>query len=146
MPTAAKLAAAILFGALAWYVSELVKPLFPDGTNLGRFSEYNGMIGFVVGWRVAGRRARTTWPNAVAYGVTAALAMLIVTLFVHSFLRMLSQSLRKIYNGPMDALVDVVRMVIESFQMVATTEIMLTLLIGGIVGGLMTEWVARNYK
>ena len=37
MPTAAKLAAAILFGVLTWYVSELVTSLFPDRTDFGRF-------------------------------------------------------------------------------------------------------------
>jgi hypothetical protein len=146
MPTAAKLAAAILFGVLAWYISELIKPLFPEGSDLGRFAEYNGAIGAVIGWRVAGGRARTTWPNAVAYGITAALSMLLVALFLHSFLVMLSQSLRKVYEGPIEALVDVVRLMVENFQMIATPGIMGTLLVGGILGGLATEWVARNYK
>ncbi len=35
MWTAAKLVAAILFAALAFYVSQLIRPLFPEGTNLG---------------------------------------------------------------------------------------------------------------
>ncbi|HVG48396.1 MAG TPA: TrgA family protein, partial [Rubellimicrobium sp.] len=145
-PTAAKLAAAVLFGALAWYISELIKPLFPGGADLGRFAEYNAAIGAVIGWRVAGERARTTWPHAVAYGLTTALSMLLVALFLHSFFVMLSQSLRKVYEGPMEALVDVARMMIENFQMIATPGIMATLLVGGILGGLATEWVARNYK
>lgn len=146
MPTAAKLAAAILFGALAWYVSELIKPLFPEGTDLGRFAEFNAVIGAVIGWRVAGGRARTTWPNAIGYGVTAALSMLLTALFVHSFVIMLSQSFRKVYEGPLEALVDVVRLMVDNFQMVATPAVMVALLVGGILGGLVTEWVARNYK
>lgn len=146
MPTAAKLAAAILFGSLAWYVSELIKPLFPEGTDLGRFSEYNAALGAVIGWRVAGGRARTTWPNAVAYGLTAALGMTMLALLLHSSARMISQSFRKVYEGPMEALVDVVRIMIENLQMIATPAVLVTLLVGGILGGLATEWVARNYK
>lgn len=146
MPTAAKLAAATLFGFLAWHVSGFVDPLFPEGTDLGRFAEYNAAIGAVIGWRVSGTRARTTWPNAVAHGITTALSMLIVALLFHSLARMLSQSIRRVYEGPLDALVDVVRIMIENFHMIATPGIMGTLLVGGVLAGLATEWVARNYK
>lgn len=146
MPTAAKLAAAILFGALAWYISELVKPLFPEGTDLGRFSEYNALVGVFAGWRVAGPQARTTWPNAVSYGLTAALTMLVLTVLIHSFNGMLTRSLRRIYQGPMEALIDVVRISTGHLQMISTPEIMGTLLVGGVIGGLLTEWVGRNFK
>lgn len=146
MPTSAKLAAAVLFGALAWWVSQMIKPLFPEGTDMGRFAEYNAIVGMVIGWRIAGARARTTWPNAVAYGLTAALSMTLLALFLHSATLMVSQSLRKVYEGPMEALTDVVRIMVENFQKVSTPEIMGTLLVGGIVAGLATEWVARNYR
>jgi hypothetical protein len=35
---------------------------------------------------------------------------------------------------------------IEKFSLIATPEIMGTLLVGGVIGGLATEWVARNYR
>jgi hypothetical protein len=146
MPTAAKLAAAVIFAALAWWVSQMVKQLFPAGTDLGRFAEYNALIGAVIGWRVAGERARTTWPNAVAYGLTAALAMTFMALFLHCAAIMINQSFQKVYEGPAEALIDIVRMMVENFQMIATPDVMGTLLVGGIVGGLATEWVARNYR
>ena len=147
MPTAAKLAAAALFGALAWWVSKMVVPLlYPDGGIVGRFAEYNAVLGAVIGWRVAGERARTTWPNAVAYGLTAALSMTFLALFLHSAALMVSQAFRKVYEGPMEAVVDVVRIMVENFQKIATPEVMGTLLIGGIIAGLATEWVARNYR
>ena len=146
MPTAAKLAAAILFGVLAWYVSELVTLLFPDRADFGRFAQYNAALGAVVGWWIAGGRARTTWPNAVAYGVTAALGIMLLALLLHSLMVMLDQSLHRVYEGPVEALLDVVRLMIEKFSLIATPEIMGTLLVGGVIGGLATEWVARNYK
>lgn len=146
MPTAAKLAAAILFGALAWWVSELIRPLFPEGTDLGRFAEYNAALGAVIGWFVAGGRARTTWPNAVAYGLTAAVATVFLGLLIYSMLRMLRQSVRKVYEGPVEALVDVVRIMLENVQFVTTPEVLATLAFGGVLSGLLTEWVARNYR
>lgn len=146
MPTAAKLAAAILFGALAWWVSELVKPLFPEGTNLGRFAEWNALIGAVIGWRVAGTRARTTWPNAVAYGLTASLGMAGMALFLHSLMRMLARSYGRVYEGPVEAVVDVVRIMMDNAGMLLSPPVIGTLVVGGVVGGLATEWVARKYK
>jgi hypothetical protein len=146
MPTAAKLAAAILFGMLAWYVSQLVFLLFPDRADTGWFSQYNTVLGAVVGWWVAGGRARTTWPNAVAYGLTAALSMMLLALFVYSLTVMLNQSLHRVYEGPLEAVLDVVRLMLDRFNLIATPEIMATLLVGGVVGGVATEWVARKYK
>ncbi len=146
MPTAAKLAAAILFGALAWWVSEMIKPLFPEGTDLGRFAEYNAALGAIIGWRVAGTRARTTWPNAVAYGITTAVEMVAVALLIYSTLRMLSQSTRMVYEGPIEALADVARMMLEDLRFVTSPEILVSLAVGGVVAGLATEWVARNYR
>ena len=145
MPTAAKLAAAILFAALAWLVSQLVMPLFPEDMDLGRFSEWNALIGGLVGWYVAGPRARTTWPNAVAYGVTAAVQMVLAALFIYSMLRMVRQSTRMVYEGPVEALADVARMMVEDLRFVSTPEVLLSLAIGGVMAGLATEWVGRNY-
>jgi hypothetical protein len=147
MPTAAKLAAAILFGALAWWVSVLVTPLFPEGTDLGRFAFWNALIGAFIGWRVAGGRARTTWPNAVAYGMTAAVEMVGVALLLYSTLRMLSQSTRMVYEGPIEALADVARIMVENLtKYIVQPDILITLVVGGVLAGLATEWVARNYR
>jgi len=146
MPTAAKLAAAILYAALAWWVSQMIKPLFPEGTDLGRFAEYNALIGLVIGWRVAGGRARTTWPNAVSYGLTSSLGTALMALFLHSASVMLSQTLRKVYEGPMEALVDIARIMAENAHFVAAPQVLATLVVGGVLAGLATEWVARNYR
>lgn len=146
MPTSAKLAAAVLFATLAWWVSQLTRPLFLEGTDLGLFAEYNAAIGAFIGWRVAGARSRTTWPNAVAYGLTAAVSMVALALLIYSTTIMLTQSTRRVYEGPMEALVDVVRLMLKNIQFVSTPEILATLVVGGILGGLATEWVARNYR
>ena len=146
MPTAAKLVAAILFGALAFLVSELVRPLFPEGTDLGRFALYNALIGAVIGWGMAGARARTTWSNAVAYGLTAAASMVVSGLLIYGILKMVRQSTRRVYEGPMEAMVDVVRIIIEDAgKYIAQPDILIVLAVGGVVGGLITEWVGRNY-
>jgi hypothetical protein len=146
MPTAAKLTAAILFGALMWCVSELIKALLLPESNLGYFSEWNMLIGAVIGWRVAGGRAGTTWLNAVVYGLTAAFGMAGAALFLHSLARMLARSYGRVYEGPVEALEDVVRIVLADANSLVSPAVLGALTIGGAVGGLLTEWVARNYR
>jgi len=146
MPTAAKLAAAVLFAALAWFASELIKPLFPEGSDVGRFSEINAVIGAIAGWRVAGPRARTTLQGAVSYGLTTTIVMTVSALFLHSFAVMIRQSLRKLYDGPVEAVAGVFEIMFHNFMMIATPEVLGTILVGGMVAGLVTEWFGRNFR
>jgi hypothetical protein len=145
MPTAGRLVAAILYGLLAWLVSEMIKPLFPAGMDFGRFSEINALIGVVVGWIVAGSRAGLGWRASVGSGLTASAAVLFWCLFLQSFGEMVRKSLRMQYGGAMDAVVGVFQLMIEHVQVMASSLVIVTLLVGGIVAGLIVEWSARRW-
>ena len=103
--------------------------------------------GALIGWFAAGGKARTTWPNAVAYGLTAAAMTAVVALLVYSGLKMLKQSTNRVYEGPMEAMVDVVRIMLQDGQKyLGQPDILVALAVGGVLAGLLTEWVARNYS
>ncbi len=146
MPTAAKLAAAVLFGALAWAVSNLLVRHFPQGSDPGRFAEVNAAIGAILGWRIAGSRGGTGWASAVAYGITAAVATVVVAAFLQCFAIMIRQSLRRLYDGPVEALVDVFELMVRNGQYLLHAEVLGTLAVGGVLAGLLTEWVGRNFR
>lgn len=95
MPTFGRFVGAVLFGALAWYVSLLIIPLFPEGTDVGLFQEINTFFGLYVGWCIAGPRAGTGYVASVSYGLTAMIAMVVMALFFNSFCVMIEMSLRK---------------------------------------------------
>ena len=145
MPTMGRLVGAIFFGALAWYTSLLIIPLFPEGKNLGLFQEVNTVFGLIAGWTVAGPRAGLGYVAAFSYGLTALVAMVVMALFFNSSVVMVEQSLRKRYDGPGEAVTDVFQMFVEHGAMMGTPEIIGTLLIGGIVGGLVTEFFGRRF-
>lgn len=65
MPTFPKLIAAFWFALLAWFCAELVKNHFPENMIEGRMSEISAVIGFLVGWIFAGRRAGDTMRAAL---------------------------------------------------------------------------------
>ncbi len=146
MPTAAKVVAAILFAALAWVTSEMIKPLFPDERNVGRFSEVNAVIGLFVGWIVAGSRAKTTLANAVSYGLTATVALVFWSLLLQSFGEMIRFSLNKRYDGPAEAVIGVFSLMYEYGMLMAELHVIATLVIGGILAGLITEFFGRRFR
>ena len=144
--TAAKLVGAILFAALAWYTSELIKPLFPDGYDPGRFSETNALIGLGVGWVVAGSRAGRGMASGISAGLTATVALVFWGLLLNCTYEMLRLSLRRQYDGPVEAVVGVFQLMIENLFLMLTPEVIGTLLIGGAVAGLIVEWTSRRAR
>jgi len=107
MPTAARAMAAVLFAVLAWYVSGLIVPLFPENTDMGFFTEVNAGLGLICGWRIAGPRGGTGYVSAISYGLTTTVALVVVALFTHSSVVMIENSLRKFYDTPVEAVVSV---------------------------------------
>jgi hypothetical protein len=146
MPTAAKLAGLVLFGALAWAVSLLVARHFPDGRSVGRFAEVNAAVGAVLGWSMAGSRGGTGWASAVGYGITATVATVLAAAFLQCFAIMIRQSLRKLYDGPVEAVTDVFNLMARNGQYLLHGDVLLTLALGGVLAGLVTEWFGRTFR
>ena len=145
MPTAPKLIAAILFAALTWFVTDLVKPLLPVGTQMGLLSPINTVIGAFFGWRVMGARAGQSLRASLGYGITTAAIIVFWCLLVWSAYLMTIQSTRMRYDGPIDALQDMFFMMFDYARMMVTPEILGSLGIGALVFGWLTDQVARRY-
>lgn len=145
MPSAGRFIGTIFFGFIVWYVSELFKPAMPEGTNFGNFSEYNAAIGVVLGWSMLGLRAHGSRNSSISAGLTTSVAVLFWGLFIHSVIEMVKLSLRKTYDGPLEALVGVFQLMIEYALMLATPEIIITLVVGGIVTGMISGWAERRW-
>lgn len=144
MPTFGKLVGAVLFGALAWFVSGLIVPLFPEGTQLGLFREVNTFFGMLCGWKVAGPRAGTGYVAALSYGLTTLVAMVVLALGFNSSVVMVEQSLKKRYDGPGEAVTDVFAMFVEYGMLMMTPQVVATLVIGGLAAGLVVEFFGRR--
>ncbi len=147
MPTAAKLVAGIMWALLAWFASNLIKPYFPEGMDLGYFAEVNAALGLVLGWTMAGPRANLGgWSAAISYGVTTTVALVVVGVFLHSFAEMVRLSLSRRYEGPIEGLVAVFGMMVDYFVLMAKRDVMVFLAVGAVVAGLVTEWAGRRWR
>lgn len=106
MPTPAKLAAALLFAALAWVVADaIVRGLLEPGQRVGWFREVAAAGAVFIGWRMIGREATgptgrgTTALRAITAGIAASAVLLMLGVLLHSFGVMISYALDRKYNA-----------------------------------------------
>lgn len=148
MPTGGKLVGAIAFAALAYFLSDLVKPLLAEseGGRVGWLSPVNALVGAVLGWRVMGRGAGRRYVQAFGYGLTTMLATLFWCLLFWSGHKMLIQSTRLAYDGPMEALQAMGGQFVEYFRMLLVPEVAVPAIVGALFMGWLTEFFARRWS
>jgi hypothetical protein len=146
MPTAARLVAALLLAILAWILSDLVRPLMPEGTQFGIFNFMNAFIGLCVGWVVMGPRAGRGTVPGINNGLTSTAVLVIWALTVHSSLEMFRLAMRNHYDGPMEALTSIFLIASEFAIMIAVPAVILTAVAGAVAVGLATEFAARRWR
>lgn len=146
MPTGGKLIAAITFAALAYFLSDQIKPLLPEGTQLGKFSEVNALIGLLMGWKVMGRGAGKTYKQSFGYGFTTLAATVFWCLVVWSGYEMLRRSLRLYYDGPVEALQEMAQLFLDYAHLAANQTVLITAVVGVIFVSWLTEFFARRWS
>lgn len=146
-PTAAKMVAALILGATGFLLSGLVVPLLPEGTDFGWFSLINLGLGLMAGWITVGRRAGRGMAAAVGNGLTGGVVLLFWGLFVQSFNEMIRLSLRRRYDGPIEALLAQMELGFE-WAVLALTHppFAVVLVVGSLVAGLLAEVAARHWR
>ncbi|MBE1282157.1 MAG: TrgA family protein [Rhodobacteraceae bacterium] len=146
MPSAARLVAATCLAIIAFIVSGQVMPLMPEGTDFGYFTYVNILIGFLCGWIVMGKRAGRGTIAAINNGLTGIAAMLFWALFVQACWEMFWRAMRNRYDGPFEAIVAIIELGAEYGLILLVPNIIATLLIGGLVTGLLTENASRRWR
>lgn len=146
MPTGGKLIAALTFAALAYFISDLIKPLLPEGTNVSRLSEINALVGLVMGWTVMGNGAGNTYKQSFGYGFTTLAATVFWCLLIWSGNEMLERSIKMYYNGPVEALQEMAALYVEYARLAAVQEVLLPAVIGAIFVSWLTEYFARRWS
>ena len=148
MPTSYRLVSALLYAALAWVVSDLVMDVMEAETqrqNFGHFQMANAAIGILVGWIIVGKRLGSDYVTAMGIGFTGMLTLVFWSLFAHAFNEMLRLSLARRFDGPIEALVSVFKLGIEYGAFLAHGSILVVLIAGGMLAGVIAEFVKRRW-
>lgn len=146
MPTAAKLFAAFVFAAVAFFAANAVIPLMPEGTQVNLFVPISTGIGMLSGWFIAGRLAGRGYRSALGGGFQSSIVMLFWCLVVFSVDEMINKAVRLSYSGPLEAVTDVFTIGLELGQMVMVPDVLFILVAGGFLGGAFTEWASRRWS
>lgn len=146
MPTAAKLVAALFFAALGWFCADLVKPQLPEGTQALWFSPVSAAWGLIVGWTFCGRRIVDRDATGPTMGLTTVLLMVFWVLLSFSGTDMIRFSLRKRYDGPVEALQSMFEIAIDYLKLAATPEVIGALVVGGLIGGFLTKAASQRWS
>ena len=147
MPTAARLFAALSLAVLAFVVSGQVIPLMPEGRSVGPwFTPVNMAVGLLVGWIVLGSRAGRGQVSGINNGLTGMFVFMFWALFVHSTDEMVRLAMRNRYDGPLEAILAIFYIGFDYVQLIFVSKIIVTLLIGGVAAGLVTEYANRRWR
>lgn len=146
MPDAAKLVGAIGMAILAFIVSGMVMPLFEEETNFGYFTHVNVVLGALVGWLTIGKRAGRGLVSGINLGLTGAVVLVFWGLFVQACNEMTRLALKNRYDGPFEALTAIFQIGAEWALLMTTVPIWSTLLIGGMIAGLASEFAWRTWR
>ena len=146
MPTAERLVGAVLLAILGWLLSDVVRPLMPEGTAFGWFNYFNAFIGLCVGWTVVGTRVGRGFVSAINNGVTGTAVMILWCLFTHSCYEMLRLAMRNRYDGPMEMLTAIFLIGSEFGIMIATPAVFATAFVRAVVVGPAAEQAGKYLR
>ena len=148
MPTGGKLIGAVIFAALAYFISDLIKPLLEDtqGSRVGSLSPVNAFIGLLMGWVIMGKGAGKTYRQSFGYGLTTLAATAFWSLLFWSGYIMLGRSVQLRYDGPMEALQQMAKLFAENVKLISVNEVLIPAFVGALFAAWLTEFFARRWS
>jgi len=146
MPTFARLTGAICFGLLAVYFAYSASPYFPEAKQPYFWFPLNAAVGVVCGWIIAGARPGRGYLTGIGAGITTGFAVIFWVFFLMSFYDMIKKSLRKSYDGPIEAVINVFQLMVDWLQVFAVADLGLLMLIGSAVAGFLVEFVGKRWS
>ena len=146
MPTGAKLMAAVSFAVVGWVLANYFAMNIPDAAAAGPLREGAAVVGAFVGWSVMGNSVGNGYVEAAGSGVKTAVVLAVVALFLMALSEMLGNSVKMRYDGAQDAILAVFETMAKRADALLSMGVFGTILLGGIIGGLLSENAGRRWK
>jgi hypothetical protein len=146
MPTAAKVMAAVSFAVVGWVLANYYAVNMPDAAAAGPIREGAALVGVVVGWSVMGNSVGKGYVEAAGSGIKTAVILAVVALFLLALAEMLENTVRMRYEDALEAILAVVDTMAKRSHALLSLGVFGTILLGGIVGGILTENAGRRWK
>ncbi|PJE29330.1 hypothetical protein PSM7751_00833 [Pseudooceanicola marinus] len=148
MLTMGKVAAAATLAGTGYLASTQVMQVWEEDFDFGLFPWVSAAIGAWAGWTIIGRRVtrRSSAAQVISYGLTGLVMMLLVAFFVFAGNEALRKSLARRYDGPIEAILDMIPISTNWGANLLHPHILATLVAGGLVSAVMARVVDRIWK
>lgn len=146
MPTAAKLCAALWFALMGWLGANAHIPALGESPAIGHFREVMALLGLICGWTVMGAQTGRGYADSVGTGLKTAIILAFFGLFLFSGWQMLGESMRMRFDGPLEAMLGWVALMMENAQDMATAGVIGIMILAGFLGGPLAEWAWRRWQ
>ena len=134
MPTASRLVAALAFGAVGYVIYITMLEIYADETVPVYLLPLCCVAGLWAGWVICGKHALVI-KSGIGAGNSAIICQAFVILLIMSFVTMIERSLRRRYDGPLEAIMDTFTLMFENGLRFGPPEMGIILLVGGFVSG-----------
>ena len=146
MPTAPKLIAAIFFAMVAALAAHTFIPVLPEGTQIKNFREISAGVGLLCGWFIMGRSGGRGMAEAINRGLVTSVSILFWCLLLFSIYFMIRKSTRMMYDGPMEAVLGILELMLEYGALLRHPVTPLVLAGGGVLGGVVVDATGRRWS
>lgn len=145
MPTATKLISALVLAIAGAALGFLLTPLVPKISN-ANLIPIAAALGFVAGWVVIGRRIERKMGGAVLAGIAGVLTLVVWFLLVQGLRDMLRLAMDHRYHGPLEAIVDIIRLSTEYIPYFIRYDIGALLVAAALFSGVIAKITNRHWK
>lgn len=147
MPTAAKLVSAVAFALVGWLAALAYIPQLPEATNTAFLPLMMAILGFLVAWLSMGPNAGRGYPTAISLGLRTSALLVFWGLLCFALQYMVRQSFHVgHYHNLGEAVLDVPMLMIQYGKLLWAQQVVGTLAIGGVLGGILTEFAGRRWS
>ena len=146
MPTGAKLMAAVSFAVVGWVLANFYALNMPDAAAAGPIREVAAVVGAITGWKVMGPAVGKGYVEAAGAGIRTSIVLAVAALFLLALAEMLDKSVKMRYDGALEAFLDIFQTMVRRSDALLSLGVFGTVLLGGVLGGLLTENAGRRWK
>jgi hypothetical protein len=146
MPTAAKLISAVAFAIVGWLAALAYIPQLPEGMNTSMLPPMLAVLGFLVAWLSMGPNAGKGYVTAMSLGLRTSVLLVFWGLLCFAVQYMVKQSFNVgHYHNLGEAVLDVPMLMYQYGRLAVAASVIQVLAVGGILGGIVTEFVGRRW-
>lgn len=146
MPTGAKLMAAASFAVVGWVMANYYSLNMPDAASAGPLRPAAAFIGAIIGWKVMGPTVGRGYVEAAGAGIKTAAILAVAAIFALALREMLQNSVKMRYESATEAILDVFHTMATRSQGMLSLGVIASLVLGGIVAGMLSENAGRRWK